>query len=77
MKLTIPTPVLQSWQIDQWMEQCYTVVSVLEGYEGEIVHVSPSRITIDGGIGKLITVESIPTTDAYFDGARIIVGRRG
>lgn len=75
MKLTIPTPVLQSWQIDGWLEQGYAITSIVPSFEGEIVHVSPSRITIDGGIGKLVTVESVPTTDAYFDGDRIIVGR--
>lgn len=75
MKLTIPTPCLQSWQLDGWIEQGYSITSIVPYFEGEIVHVTPGSITICGGIGKLITVESIPTTDAYFDGDRIIVGR--
>lgn len=74
MKLEIKTPVLQSWQVAGWIEQCYSVISRVKDYEGIVVNVRPGHIVIDTGECKLIDVQNIPTQLAYFDGVDIIVG---
>lgn len=74
MKIPIQTPEVQSWQIDGWMEQAYTVISRVKGYEGVVVNVRPGNITLNNVEEcKLVVVRGIPTQNAYFDGENIIL----
>ena len=73
MNLAIPTPTLQSWQIAGWIEQGYTVISQVSGFEGMVVGVNPGQITIDDNV-RVIIVKEIPTQKARLDDPFIIVG---
>lgn len=73
MNLNILTDTVQSWQIDGWIEQGYTVICRVEDYNGFVENVYPGHIIINTGDG-IIDVSSIPTKVAKLDGAYIILG---
>lgn len=73
MNLNIPTDTVQSWQIDGWIEQVYTVICRVEDYNGSVENVYPGHIIINTGDG-IIDVPSIPTKVAKLDGGYIILG---
>lgn len=73
MNLNIPTDTVQSWQIDGWIEQGYTVICRVGDYDGFVENVYPGHIIINTGDG-IIDVSSIPTKVAKLDGINIILG---
>lgn len=73
MNLNIPTDAVQSWQIDGWIEQGYTVICRVEDYNGFVENVYPGHIIINTGDG-IIDVSSIPAKVAKLDGGYIILG---
>lgn len=76
MKIPILTDGVQSWQIDQWIEQGYWPISFVKGMQGPIQSVCPGVISINVGQGVVIDVRSIPTPtrEARLDGIYIVLG---
>lgn len=74
IEVDVPTDNVESWQVSQWIDQGYIVMSFVRDYQGPVKDVWPGKITIAGQGGNDIVLSSIPTQSAHLQDPYILLG---